>query len=72
MTFEKYADEVHNYLRAKLPDINDAVLYEIMEFFIMKSYNFAHYAIEKNNEMWEKEIEKSNKQFNELLEKVFK
>lgn len=72
MTFEKYVYEVYDYLHAKLPDTNDATLCEIAEFFVMKSNNFAHDMIEKNNEMWRKEFERSNKQFDKLLEKVYK
>jgi len=72
MTLEEYTNKVHNYLSAKLPDTNPATLYEIAEFFVMTSNNFANDMIAENNQVWQKEFKRQNKWYNQLIEKVYK
>jgi hypothetical protein len=52
MTLEKYAQEVLDYMVNKLPDVNHATLCEIVEFFVMKTNNYAQDVLNKNNEQW--------------------
>jgi hypothetical protein len=72
MTLEKYTQEVFDYMCKKLPDVNQAVLYEVAEFFVLKSNNFAYDMIAENNTRWLKEFERYNKQWDRLVEKVYK
>ena len=52
MTLHEYTQEVIDYLCKKLPDVNVATLYEIAEFFAMKTSNYAQDEIKTNNQSW--------------------
>lgn len=69
MTLEKYAQEVFDYMVNKLPDVNHATLYEITEFFVLKSNNFSNDMIEKNNELWLKNMKKNDDFYIELMKR---
>ena len=72
MTLHEYVQEVFDYMVKKLPDVNQATLYEIAEFFVLKCNNFASDAIAENNERWLKEFDRYNRQWDKLIEKVYK
>lgn len=72
MTLNEYAQEVFDYMVKKLPDVNQATLLEITEFFIMKSNNFATDMVAKHNEDWRKELDRYNKRWDRFIEKYYK
>lgn len=72
MTLNEYTQEVFDYMVKKLPDVNQATLLEITEFFVMKSNNFANDVVAEHNNLWLKEFERYNKQWDRLIEKVYK
>ena len=69
MTLNELTQEVAGYLTKKLPDANPAILYEIIEFFVMKSNNFASDMIMKNNEQWVKQIKRNDEFYIELIKR---
>lgn len=69
MTLEKYTQEVFDYMTKKLPDVNQATLCEIAEFFAIKSNNFAYDMIAKNSEQWLKHIERNDKWYLEMMKR---
>ena len=72
MTLNEYTKEVFEYMVNKLPDVNQATIMEITEFFVMKSNSFATDIVAENNDRWHKELERYNKQWDRLIEKVYK
>ena len=62
MTLNEYSQEVLDYMIKKLPDVNQATLYEVTEFFVMKSNNFATDMIAENNTRWQEELKRYSKQ----------
>lgn len=72
MTLEKYAQEVFDYMINKLPDVNHATLYEIAEFFVLKSNNFASDMIVENNKSWQESFRRYEKQVDKIIERAYK
>ena len=72
MTLSEYTSEVNKYLRAKLPDVNHATLYEIAEFFVMKSNNFASDMVADNNKTWQEVFKRHNKQWCEIMKQTYR
>ena len=72
MTLYDYAQEVFDYMSAKLPDVNQATLYEITEFFVFKSSNFASDAVTENSKQWSEELKKYGNQMDRLLKRAYK
>lgn len=72
MTLEKYAREVTNYLCDKIPDINPATAYEIAEFFVMKSSNFATDKIVENNKTWQEYFREHDERWKEFIRNTYK
>ena len=69
MTLNEYSQEVFDYMVKKLPDVNQATLCEIAEFFAMKSNNFAYDMMTKNSEQWLKYIRKNDDFYIELMKR---
>lgn len=72
MTLNKYAQEVLDYMIKKLPDVNQATLIEITEFFIMRSNNFAADKIAEHNQTWQKALQEHDRRWDKLIEKIYK
>jgi len=72
MTLNEYAQEVFDYMAKKLPDINQATLLEIVEFFAMKSNNFVSDKIEESNKEWRKEFDRYDKKWQIFIAKFYK
>lgn len=69
MTLNEYTQEVFDYMYKKLPDVNQATLLEITEFFVMKSNNFAFDRVAENYEQWQKYTKQSNDLYIKMLER---
>ena len=72
MTLNEYAQDVLDYMIKKLPDVNQATLIEITEFFIMKSNNFSADKIAENNQEWQNALKRHDKRWDKFIEKVYK
>ena len=69
MTQNEYAQEVFDYMVKKLPDVNQATLLEITEFFVMKSNNYASDMVAKNSETWLKHMKRNDEWYLEMLKR---
>lgn len=69
MTLNELTQEVVDYLTKKLPDVNQATLLEIAEFFVMKSNNYASDMVVKNSETWLKHMKRNDEWYLEMIKR---
>ena len=69
MELHEYTQEVVDYLVKKIPDVNTATLYEIAEFFTMKTNNYTSDMITKNSEQWLKHMQKNDEFYIEVMKR---
>ena len=72
MTLEEYTREVVEYLSNKIPDINAATAYEIAEFFVMKSNNFATDKVAENVKLWQETLRKNDRHWEKFVRNIYK
>lgn len=68
MTLDEYTKEVFDYMVKKLSDVNQATLYEIAEFFVLKSNNFAFDRVAENNKQWLETMKRNDNFYIKLIE----
>ena len=69
MTLNEFSQDVATYLCNKLPDVNVATLFEIVEYVTAKAHNCAQDEIKAAYEKWFDGQQKANDLFLKYIEK---